>query len=241
MEEPEGIFKAVTDYFAAREHQPLKGKRVMITAGPTREKIDPVRFISNYSTGKMGYALADAAARLGADVTLISGPVEVRTAEKGVTVVEVESGREMLGECEKVFPRADVAIMCAAVADYYVENPSAVKTNARAMSLLGSLCSRTPISPPPSAASSVAGRCWWGLPSKPTTNMPTPTEKMERKNLDMIVMNSLRDAGAGFGTDTNKVEITYRNGAFTTVDVPLKSKTEVAADIMRAIIPLTEQ
>ena len=127
MEEPEGIFKAVTEWLAARETSPLKGKKVMITAGPTREKIDPVRFISNYSTGKMGYALADAAARMGAEVTLISGPVEVKSQEKGVTVVPVESGRAMLAECERVFPQADVAIMCAAVADYYVENPSETK------------------------------------------------------------------------------------------------------------------
>jgi len=241
MEEPEGIFKAVTDYFAAREHQPLKGKRVMITAGPTREKIDPVRFISNYSTGKMGYALADAAARLGADVTLISGPVEVRTAEKGVTVVEVESGREMLGECEKVFPRADVAIMCAAVADYYVENPSAVKIKRE-----GNEPPRLALQPNPDIAATLGrvkrrGQVLVGFALETDNEHANAADKMERKNLDMIVMNSLRDAGAGFGTDTNKVEITYRNGAFATVDVPLKSKTEVAADIMRAIIPLTEQ
>ncbi len=189
----------------------------------------------------MGYALADAAARLGADVTLISGPVEVRTAEKGVTVVEVESGREMLGECEKVFPRADVAIMCAAVADYYVENPSAVKIKRE-----GNEPPRLALQPNPDIAATLGrvkrrGQVLVGFALETDNEHANAADKMERKNLDMIVMNSLRDAGAGFGTDTNKVEITYRNGAFATVDVPLKSKTEVAADIMRAIIPLTEQ
>lgn len=241
MEEPEMIFKAVIEWFAARESTPLKGKKVMITAGPTREKIDPVRFISNYSTGKMGYALADAAARMGAEVTLISGPVDVKVRENGVKVVVVESGREMLAECERVFQQTDVAIMCAAVADYYVENPSATKIKRE-----GNEPPRLELKANPDIAATLGrvkrpGQLLVGFALETDHEETNAAAKMERKNLDMVVMNSLRDPGAGFGTDTNKVEIFFRNPSLKPVAIPLKSKTEVAEDILRALLPLMEQ
>lgn len=241
MEEPERIFKAVTEWLAARETSPLKGKKVMITAGPTREKIDPVRFISNYSTGKMGYALADAAARMGAEVTLISGPVEVKSQEKGVTVVPVESGRAMLAECERVFPQADVAIMCAAVADYYVENPSETKIKRE-----GNQPPQLELKANPDIAATLGrmkrpGQLLVGFALETDHEAINAAAKLERKNLDMVVMNSLRDPGAGFGTDTNKVEIFFRNPSLKPVFTPLKPKAEIAGDILRALVPLMEQ
>lgn len=241
MEEPEGIFKAVTEWLAARETSPLKGKKVMITAGPTREKIDPVRFISNYSTGKMGYALADAAARMGAEVTLISGPVEVKSQEKGVKVVPVESGRGMLAECERVFPQADVAIMCAAVADYYVENPSETKIKRE-----GNQPPQLELKANPDIAATLGrmkrpGQLLVGFALETDHEEINAAAKLERKNLDMVVMNSLRDLGAGFGTDTNKVEIFFRNPSLKPVSTPLKPKAEIAGDILRALVPLMEQ
>ena len=125
MEEPERIVEILDEFFS--RSQPLKGKRVLITAGPTYERIDPVRFIGNFSSGKMGYALADAAAEMGADVTLVSGPVSLTPDQPGVNVVRVESARQMLEACQNSFPETDIAIMCAAVADYAPAHPAESK------------------------------------------------------------------------------------------------------------------
>lgn len=231
MEEPENILKVLEAYFR-RKATPsrLAGKKVMITAGPTREKIDPVRYISNYSTGKMAYAIADELASRGAEVTVISGPVSVKATQPSVNVVDVESGREMAAACESRFPDVDIAVMCAAVADYAVENPSATKIKRE-----GNLPPEIKLVKNPDIARTLGemkspGQMLVGFALETDNETGNALDKMERKNLDMIVLNSLRDKGAGFATDTNKVSV-FTRGDQLPVEIPLKTKREVAADL----------
>lgn len=231
MEEPENILKVLEAYFR-RKATPsrLAGKKVMITAGPTREKIDPVRYISNYSTGKMAYAIADELASRGAEVTVISGPVSVKATEPSVKVVDVESGREMAAACESRFPDVDIAVMCAAVADYTVENPSATKIKRE-----GNLPPEIKLVKNPDIARTLGEmkspeQMLVGFALETDNETGNALDKMERKNLDMIVLNSLRDKGAGFATDTNKVSV-FTRGDQLPVEIPLKTKREVAADL----------
>lgn len=231
MEEPENIIKVVASFFRDAENDsPLKGKRVMITAGPTRERIDPVRFISNYSTGKMAYSLADELAWRGAEVVVVSGPVGVTPSVDGVTVINVESGREMAAECESLFPACDLAVMCAAVADYTVDHPAQNKIKRE-----GHDVPEIPLVKNPDIARTL-GRAKRpdqkiiGFALETDHEATNAIEKMERKNLDMIVLNSLRDKGAGFATDTNKVTVFTRNDV-NAREFTLKSKREVASDL----------
>lgn len=231
MEEPENILKVLEAYFR-RKAAPsrLAGKKVMITAGPTREKIDPVRYISNYSTGKMAYAIADELASRGAEVTVISGPVSVKATQPSVNVVDVESGREMAAACESMFPDVDIAVMCAAVADYAVENPSATKIKRE-----GNLPPEIKLVKNPDIARTLGemkspGQMLVGFALETDNETGNALDKMERKNLDMIVLNSLRDKGAGFATDTNKVSV-FTRGDQLPVEIPLQTKREVAADL----------
>lgn len=231
MEEPENILKVLEAYFR-RKATPsrLAGKKVMITAGPTREKIDPVRYISNYSTGKMAYAIADELASRGAEVTVISGPVSVKATQPSVNVVDVESGREMAATCESMFHDVDIAVMCAAVADYTVENPSATKIKRE-----GNLPPEIKLVKNPDIARTLGemkspGQMLVGFALETDNETGNALGKMERKNLDMIVLNSLRDKGAGFATDTNKVSV-FTRGDQLPVEIPLKTKREVAADL----------
>lgn len=231
MEEPENILKVLEAYFR-RKATPsrLAGKKVMITAGPTREKIDPVRYISNYSTGKMAYAIADELASRGAEVTVISGPVSVKATEPSVKVVDVESGREMAAACESRFPDVDIAVMCAAVADYAVENPSATKIKRE-----GNLPPEIKLVKNSDIARTLGemkspGQMLVGFALETDNETGNALGKMERKNLDMIVLNSLRDKGAGFANDTNKVSV-FTRGDQHSVEIPLKTKREVAADL----------
>lgn len=231
MEEPENILKVLEAYFRRKAtSSPLAGKKVMITAGPTREKIDPVRYISNYSTGKMAYAIADELASRGAEVTVISGPVSVKATEPSVKVVDVESGREMAAACESRFPDVDIAVMCAAVADYTVENPSATKIKRE-----GNLPPEIKLVKNPDIARTLGEmkspeQMLVGFALETDNETGNALDKMERKNLDMIVLNSLRDKGAGFATDTNKVSV-FTRGDQLPVEIPLKTKREVAADL----------
>lgn len=234
MEEPEKIFDHIKAFFDTP--RPLAGKKVLITAGPTREKLDPVRFISNYSTGKMGYALADAAARCGADVTVVSGPVEVSANEKGVEVVKVESGKEMLAACEERVAKADVAIFCAAVADYTVDNPSETKIKREKGGVPEFNLVKNPDIARTLGASKRDDQFFVGFALETDHEDSNALEKMERKNLDMVVMNSLRTPGAGFGTDTNKVTVFTRDG--NRHDFPMKTKSLVADDIINLITRL---
>lgn len=231
MEEPENIIKVVASFFRDAENDsPLKGKRVMITAGPTRERIDPVRFISNYSTGKMAYSLADELAWRGAEVVVVSGPVGVAPSVDGVTVKNVESGREMAAECESLFPACDLAVMCAAVADYTVDHPAQNKIKRE-----GHDVPEIPLVKNPDIARTLGqtkrpDQKIVGFALETDHEATNAIEKMERKNLDMIVLNSLRDKGAGFATDTNKVTVFTRNDV-NAREFPLKSKLEVASDL----------
>ncbi|MCH5345906.1 MAG: bifunctional phosphopantothenoylcysteine decarboxylase/phosphopantothenate--cysteine ligase CoaBC [Muribaculaceae bacterium] len=228
MEEPEEIARVLDRYFDTVDS--LAGKKILITAGPTYEKIDPVRFIGNYSTGKMGYALAEEAAARGADVTVVSGPVAIKAVTPAIKVIDVESAVEMRDACVQLFDDVDVAILCAAVADYapaeFVDHkikreegdPPVIhlKKNPDIAATLGER--KRP------------GQTLVGFALETDNEMDNAIGKLRRKNLDMIVLNSLRDAGAGFGTDTNKVTII--DAAGTVTPVPLMDKHRVAAAII---------
>lgn len=230
MEEPENIVKVLEGYFA--RSLTLAGKRVLVTAGPTYEKIDPVRFIGNYSSGKMGYALAEECAARGAEVTLVSGPVSVTTKDPRVKVVKVESAREMLAECEKAFPASDISIMCAAVADYAPAAVADRKIKREHSEVPVIELVKNPDIAATLGARKKPGQILAGFALETDNEASNAVEKLERKNLDLIVLNSMRDKGAGFGTDTNKITIIDRESSHP---YPLKSKTEVAADIVDSI------
>lgn len=231
MEEPGAIAAAVERYFAAR--CTMSGRKVLITAGPTYERIDPVRFIGNFSSGKMGYALANEAARRGAEVTLVSGPVHPFDTLPGVKVVRVESAREMLDAARRAFSDADVAIFAAAVADYRPEH--VLDRKAKREHPGEGLDSIKLVKNPDIAATLGAcrrpGQTLVGFALETSDAMQNGAEKLVRKGLDAIVINSLQDQGAGFGTDTNKISIMYADGR-PTLEFGLKSKADVAADIL---------
>lgn len=227
MEEPENIV-AVLDRFFERK-QSLAGKRVLVTAGPTYEKIDPVRFIGNYSSGKMGFALAEACAEAGAEVVLVAGPVALKTGHPSIRRIDVESAAEMYRAAVEAYDHADAAIMCAAVADYAPETVSDVKLKRSGEERVLRL------KPNPDIAAELghrkrAGQYLVGFALETNDEESNARSKMAKKNLDFIVLNSLRDAGAGFRCDTNKVTVIGREGK--PVEIPCKLKTEVAVDIV---------
>lgn len=232
MEEPEEIVKYLSRFFASQ--QDLKGENVLITAGPTYEKIDPVRFIGNYSSGKMGYAIAEEAARRGANVTLVSGPVSITTKVPNINVIKVESAREMHEQCLKAFPNCNLGIMCAAVADYapaeYVDTK--IKREKDEIPVIQLVKN-------PDIAASLgqikkADQKLVGFALETNNEEANAVGKLQRKNLDYIILNSLQDDGAGFGTNTNKITIYGKNGE--KIPFGLKSKSEVAKDIIDTII-----
>lgn len=232
MEEPERIVEILDAFFS--ESSDLAGIKALVTAGPTCERIDPVRFISNFSTGKMGYAIADALARRGAEVTLVSGPVGTLTPRQpSVKVVSVESAVEMLDECVRRWEATDVAVMTAAVADYRVANRADRKIKRE-----GSAAPVLELVENPDIAATLGktkrpGQLLVGFALETDNESVHAADKLHRKNLDAIVLNSLRDAGAGYGTDTNKITLIGSDGS--SVPYPLKPKTEVAADIAEYI------
>lgn len=234
MEEPEKIVEALEKFFV--RSQDMKGRKVLITAGPTYEKIDPVRFIGNYSSGKMGYALADECASRGAEVTVVSGPVSIIPGNPDVAVVSVESAREMLAECEQRFPDTDVAIMCAAVADYAPAEVADAKIKREHQDVPMIRLVKNPDIAKTLGQVKKAGQTLVGFALETDHEIENATEKLARKNLDMIVLNSMRDKGAGFGTDTNKIAIITPDGC--RADFPLKSKADVAKDIVDKILSL---
>lgn len=232
MEEPDKIIEALEEFFS--EQQELKGKKIVITAGPTYEKIDPVRFIGNYSSGKMGYALAEACANRGAEVILVSGPVSLSTHHPAIKRIDVESADEMYEATVHAFQEANAAILCAAVADYRPENKAEQKIKReKDEELLLRLVANKDIA---AALGSMKkdGQVLVGFALETQNGVQHATGKLERKNLDFIVLNSLSDAGAGFRCDTNKVSILERNGQIT--EYALKSKTEVAGDIVNKLV-----
>lgn len=234
MEEPERIAATLEAYFSKKAD--MKGKKVLITAGPTHEKIDPVRFIGNYSSGKMGYALAEECASRGAEVTLVSGPVSLTIDNPAVRVVKVESAREMLAACEEAFPQSDVAVMCAAVADYAPKEVADRKIKREHSEVPVIELVKNPDIAATLGRAKRQGQQLVGFALETDHELDNAREKLSRKNLDMIVLNSMRDKGAGFGTDTNKVSIIKADGSRE--DFGLKPKREVAADIVDAILAL---
>lgn len=232
MEEPDKIIEALEEFFS--EQQELKDKKIVITAGPTYEKIDPVRFIGNYSSGKMGYALAEACANRGAEVILVSGPVSLSTHHPSIKRIDVESADEMYEATVHAFQEANAAILCAAVADYRPENKAEQKIKReKDEELLLRLVANKDIA---AALGSMKkdGQVLVGFALETQNGVQHATGKLERKNLDFIVLNSLSDTGAGFRCDTNKVSILERNGQIT--EYALKSKTEVAGDIVNKLV-----
>lgn len=232
MEEPENILDKVLSSLS--QSATFVGKKVLITAGPTYEKIDAVRFIGNFSTGKMGYALAIEFANQGADVILVSGPTHLEIRHPKVKKISVMSAREMYEVANEYFTASNVAILSAAVADFRPETAAEQKikktSNSQTMDLhlvqnpdiLASLGSKKK-----------ENQILVGFALETNDELANAKKKLEKKNLDFIVLNSLQDAGAGFGYDTNKVTFVFRDGKVE--QEPLKSKKEVAADIAKRV------
>ncbi|MDE6415985.1 MAG: bifunctional phosphopantothenoylcysteine decarboxylase/phosphopantothenate--cysteine ligase CoaBC [Duncaniella sp.] len=237
MEEPEKIVEVLDRFFEKNENQSLAGKKVLITAGPTYEAIDPVRFIGNYSSGKMGFALAAEASRRGAEVVLVSGPVSLDTPSGNIRRVDVRSAREMLAACESEFDTADIAIFCAAVADYAPEQVADRKIKRGDMPEMTLRLVRNPDIAATLGSRRRDGQTLVGFALETDNEMENGRSKLRRKNLDMVVVNSMRDAGAGFSGDTNKITVVTAEG--DEKSFPLKSKSEVAADIIDCIEDLS--
>ena len=234
MEEPDKIVAVLEAFFD--ESKILKDKKILITAGPTYEKIDPVRFIGNYSSGKMGYALAEACAARGAEVFLVSGPVSLQTKHPSIHRISVESAEEMYQCAMDVFPSADAAILIAAVADYRPEMIAAEKIKREST---GEMMLK--LVPNKDIAASLGqikktDQLLVGFALETSDEVNHAADKLKRKNLDFIVLNSLRDQGAGFRCDTNKISILDQEGTLT--EYPLKSKQEVAVDIINKLVSL---
>ena len=231
MEEPEQIFKVVADFLNRRKD--MEGKKVMITAGPTYEKIDPVRFIGNYSSGKMVYALAEECAERGAEVVLISGPVSIKAHHPSINVVSVESAQQMHDAALSAFADSDAAIMCAAVADYAPVVVAEKKIKREKDDIPVIELKKNPDIAAALGKIKKPGQMLVGFALETDNEMANAQSKLERKNLDMIVLNSLADKQAGFGVDTNKVTIIEKDGKVHSYEV--KPKKEVAADIVDLI------
>lgn len=237
MEEPENIVKALDEYFTSCED--LHGKRVLITAGPTVEKIDPVRYISNFSSGKMGFALAEECADRGALVTLVAGPVSLKTHNAAIERIDVTTAVEMHDAVMAALPQCDAIILCAAVADYRVENvaDSKIKREKNLEPVIR-------LTPNPDIARAVGqakrdDQVTVGFALETDNELVNAQAKLERKNLNFIVMNSLRDKNAGFQVDTNKVTIFTDKG--DTIEGECKSKRDVAHDIVDVLLKYLSQ
>ena len=230
MEEPERIVAFIADYFARQED--FKGKKVVVTAGPTYEKIDPVRFIGNYSSGKMGLAIAEEFAGRGAEVVLVCGPVNLKTSHPAIRRVDVESAVQMYEVTSKEFVNSDVAVLSAAVADFTPKEKADYKIKRGKDDLLLELLPTKDIAAELGRIKT-ASQLLIGFALETNDEEINALSKMQRKNLDMIVLNSLNDKGAGFSVDTNKVTILDKAGDKTVYE--LKTKVEVAKDIVDQI------
>jgi phosphopantothenoylcysteine decarboxylase/phosphopantothenate--cysteine ligase len=218
-------------------HKLLLGKKFLINAGPTREHIDPVRFISNHSTGKMGIALADAAASMGAEVELVLGPVAIRPSDPRVKVTDIVSAADMARECLIKFAWADVAILAAAIADFTPENVPGNKIKRGDTDLVIRLKPTKDIAAELGKSKS-ENQLVVGFALETENGIANATGKLKRKNLDLIVLNSLKDKGAGFGFDTNRITLIDRNNNIDKFE--LKSKEETAKDILRKIVSMIQ-
>lgn len=234
MAEPEEILSFLDN--SVKKSMPLFGKRVMVTAGPTYEAIDPVRFIGNHSSGKMGFAIADELANLGADITLIAGPSALKSGAI-LKRVDVISAEDMFNACSAIFEDNDITVMCAAVADYKPRTIASQKIKKQDSNLVLELEKTVDI------LASLGKRkkdsqILVGFALETNDEEKYAKSKLEKKNLDLVILNSLNDKGAGFKSDTNKITIFNRTLEKTIFD--LKSKTEVAKDICAAILKITK-
>lgn len=227
MAEPETIFEFLNNYFASKND--FKGKTVLLSAGPTHEKIDPVRFIGNYSSGKMGYAIAEELANRGAKVILVSGPTNQVSKHKNINVTKVTSAQQMFEACTTNFKNADVGIMAAAVADYTIAVTAKEKIKKDDETLTLELKKTKDIAKE-LGAMKTKDQILVGFALETNNEEENAKGKLERKNLDFIVLNSMNDKGAGFQSDTNKITIITRNNE--TKPFVLKNKNEVARDIV---------
>ncbi|MBK8557727.1 MAG: bifunctional phosphopantothenoylcysteine decarboxylase/phosphopantothenate--cysteine ligase CoaBC [Lewinellaceae bacterium] len=231
MAEPETIVAFLDNFF--QKNLPLQGKKALVTAGPTHEPLDPVRFIGNHSSGKMGIAVAEELARQGATVDLVLGPTHLRPTDPRVKVHNVGSAQEMFAVCEGLFAGMDIAVLAAAVADYRPAQYSDTKIKKRTDEMQIALAKTVDIAATLGKIKK-SHQIFVGFALETDREKEHAQEKLERKNFDFIVLNSLRDAGAGFGHDTNKISIYRRDGSGTTFD--LKSKKAAAQDIVTEII-----
>jgi len=232
MEEPESIVQYLADYFTPKQ---LAGKKILITAGPTYEKIDPVRFIGNYSSGKMGFALAEACAAHGAEVCLIAGPVQLALQHKNIQLIKVTSAQEMYETVLIKFPEMDGAILTAAVADFTPVETVEEKIKRKSDRLTIEL------KPTPDIAAALGKtktekQFLIGFALETGNEIENAQLKLKNKNLDFIVLNSLRDEKAGFGYDTNKITILHSTGEIVSFD--LKPKKDVAEDIINELVKI---
>ena len=233
MAEPEQILQFLQDKFFLTAS--LAGKKALVTAGPTYEPIDPVRFIGNHSSGKMGVAIAKELHNRGAEVTLVMGPTNFSFSENGVQVTRVNTAQEMYEACKKFFPSADITVMSAAVADYTATNVALEKIKKKEDKLTVEL-SKTKDILKSLGEIKKGNQVLVGFALETTNERVNALEKLEKKNADLIVLNSLNDDGAGFGGDTNKITIFSKGGGEFHFET--KSKQEVAADIVDTIIKL---
>ena len=233
MIEPEEICSFLQAHLVTT--QSLKNKKVLVTAGPTYESIDPVRFIGNHSSGKMGFAIAEEFARHGADVTLISGPTDLNSINPNIKRIDVTSANEMFEKTVKAFTKSDIAIMSAAVADYTPEKVSITKIKKSGDELHLKL-KKTKDILAELGKHKTKKQILVGFALETNNEVANAKQKLQKKNLDFIVLNSLRSKGAGFGFDTNKITIIDKAGVQT--DYKLKSKTEVAHDIVQKVIDI---
>lgn len=235
MEEPEKIVEILCNFFDSKKK--LLNKTFLVTAGPTYEKIDPVRFIGNFSSGKMGFAIVKELLSRGANVHLVTGPVSQTLQHPQLNIIRVESAKEMYDAAVEVFPRCDGAVLSAAVADFTPANPLLQKTKRGASAWQINLVPTRDIAAE-LGRSRQSGQILVGFALETQNEVENARKKLEKKNFDFIVLNSLNDEGAGFGTDTNKITIIDRYNNLS--NFVLKSKTEVAADIVDKIVTFTE-
>lgn len=233
MAEPEAIIEILEQEF--NKILPLKGKKALVTAGPTYEAIDPVRFIGNHSSGKMGFAIAEELAALGASVTLVSGPSALALKNTGINRINVTSAEEMLKACLNIYNDSDISILSAAVADYRPTEVSTTKIKKDSSKIVIELTKTQDI------LASIGkekreDQILVGFALETDNEEANAIKKLEKKNLDFIVLNSLRDEGAGFKSDQNKITIIDRKLQIQSFD--LKSKEEVATDICKKVLDL---
>ncbi len=233
MAEPEDILNFLNAFFTQKKD--LLGKKILVTAGPTYEALDPVRFIGNRSSGKMGYAIAEELAERGAEVILISGPTKLTTKHPSVKCYKVESAQQMFERTTAEFPKCDAAILAAAVADYRPKEVSDVKIKKKNSEMSLEL-EKTPDIAAHLGTIKQPHQRTIGFALETNDEFENAVSKLKRKNFDFIVLNSMRDKGAGFNSDTNKISIIFDETTFKTFEV--KSKDDVAKDIVNNLVSL---